>query len=139
MGIPSNGTGKDGSGVKVSERSWHLRYARLFKGEDYIPRDLCGYFWTVMLWLAFPAVMLGTVGVSLWAVGSEVYRHPTEWAVIAGCSVILTALFFGVCFAYQSVTRAVRRRQHTAGAPSLLAEYVKAKKRRLCPLIEVVE
>lgn len=128
--------------VKISERSWHLRYVRWWDGvgnrasdliyrdpdqppKPYTPTNLCGYFWMVTLigpgmffWLLtfFPAVFV------LKYVGLLVF-----WGVMA--------LIRGV----RSLFHAVRpSKAETSNEPNLFVEYVKAKKRRICPLIEVV-
>ena len=127
--------------MRVSERSWHLRFVRWvdegawFRGFlrssadprllPYVPRDLCSYFWRVVG--SFVLLLGITVfGGCIWAIGMTIFGA--------------VALSLWVWRHTQPTVKWVRAQPKSPAAheDGLLVAYVKAKKRRLCPRIEVV-
>ena len=123
--------------MHISARSWHLRWVRRFFGSGYTPRDLCSYFWVVVALTVLPVTAAIVLQVGL---GLLIWRHPTEILialVMAVLSLALTALLFFVVFLIKFLSRALRHDPERP--PNLVVEYLRAKKRRLCPLLTVVE
>lgn len=125
--------------MKVSARSWHVRLVQgMSTGFDhqYVPRDLCSHFWWVVASLAFVALCF-----SVFVVGAMLILF-LLW--IKGF-VVLLPLVGGALVGHLATlaARALVRRVHDAEPvprpPNLFVEYVKSKKHRICPLIEVVE
>lgn len=114
--------------MKISERSWHLRFARwsyrLRSKEGaavYTPTDLCQYVWrglvTGLVFLVMASVIIVVASPLLLA--GAIYDIVTDW-------------------------QSKHPRLSTPAAPraprasNLFVTYLLAKKRRVCPLIEVV-
>ena len=99
--------------MEISSKAWHLRLVRLFE-PGYQPSNLCGYFWRVVLSLLF--------------LGLAIVTLPPLVA------------FFGIgmacAYSYKKVFDHHKPRE--LKKPSLIVEFIKAKKRRVCPLITVV-
>jgi hypothetical protein len=139
--------------VRISERSWHFKLARGFWSHKdsktgvmtvYTPKDLCSYFWAVMVPLVF-LVFLAVGG--MFVVSGFILFLATHWRE----ALIILGIFAG-CFATAGIGwcaqklagylwRRIRRTQVTDdGRPkNIVVAYVVAKKRRICPLIEVVD
>ncbi len=112
--------------MKLSRSSWHYRFLTFAERCDLSPRgvlptDLCSYFWT----LVFAAFMITVAGMLLAAV-----------AVIAlvGSPLLLVA---GGCV-YLWKRFGVRRNgePNFTRPPSLFGAWLRAKKDKVCPLIE---
>ena len=136
--------------MKVSRNSWHFRWLRLVYGEDknyrsistvltpgfmhFIhhdfngPRSLCPYFWAMFFSPAFAGILLLIV--------------PFMW--ILGVTVILlwmslTVLFRSIRWAWRHrPTLALKRRVQSKhnDEPSVVLEFIKARKRNVCPVIK---
>lgn len=115
----------------ISTRSWHYRMIKFFcipwpgkwgtaseaEARKGMPKSLCGYFWYVVLHIVYVVpvlcVLLGTV---------FLLSFPARW------------LCFGVRALWRlrpEKTQAVEKER-----PGLVWQYIRAKKRRVCPLIE---
>lgn len=128
--------------MKVSRSSWHYRLWRFGRENSRSePRDLCRYFWhlalvKVLLPLAVAALaMAGIVGIFV-----TIWRHPIDAAIVVGG--ILGLLVFVIAVGYLAYRREVREEDRRASGappkkPSLTRQYLAARKRKLCPLIEV--
>jgi hypothetical protein len=119
--------------MKISERSWHLRLARLACGQNYRPRDLCSYFWGGIV---FSTAMICAVVVSLLVLASLLVRfmllHLWETLGFLVVVLVVTGILLGVVWVFIRPPK-----DGPKGPPNPLVEYLRAKKRRLCPLIEV--
>jgi len=127
--------------MRVSRHSWHYRLWRVEQMKAH-PTSLCPYFWAVvarlvvcLLGAAIP-IALVVLYVVAWI------NHPAETAVdtavIAGGGVSLVA-------AIALSEWSDRRRQRRLYGPTVIREpnvftsFVKAKKERVCPRIELVD
>jgi hypothetical protein len=174
--------------LTVSNKSWHLRLVRFYL-IYYQPRDLCSYFWMVVLFTlaSIPlAVVMAVIMPIAWiatrieAWGYEANRRYralsklvkplkilalvllgalliaaltvlviallAEWRsiLIALAAIIglLAAMFLFMLLAAWGVDTIAQRRssrEHKPRQPNLIAEFVRAKKRRVCPLMQVAE
>ena len=122
------GRGKAGGmKLRVSEKSWHLRYVRWFKtlddeyrrsGKEYVPVELCGYFWTLMASCAFGLFFLTVL----------IFFSPM-W---------VPALMWEKFWEWRNDRWPPVPKVKTRCQSNILVEFIKAKKRKVCPLIEVV-
>ena len=139
--------------MQVSEQSWHLRYVRFMdaspRGEPYVPRDLCSYFWTVVALVALPTLVgLAVLTVIVFG-GFQLYEafRDNFWttSLIVGIAIGIPITITAVILAIRSIVRwrsgrPVRvKKPKRKKEPGLVRSYLSAKKRRVCPLIEVVE
>ena len=101
--------------IVVRRKSWHYRLVSSWNGGVYKPTNLCSHFWSVVgcifaMGAAIPLTIMAAPILAL-AFGSVwVWNHrPWRWKAV----------------------------EATPHDPNLLVEWLKAKKRRICPLIEV--
>ena len=99
----------------ISSRAWHLRLVR-WVDAGYYPHSLCTHFWAVMGVLAVTPV--GGIAIAV--------------LIVAAIPVIV-----GVWLREHRPHK--KREAATVKEPSLVIEWLKAKKRRVCPLITVKE
>lgn len=140
--------------LRISRRSWHMRLMETQRRPwepPYEPRDLCTHFWNVAGVLALWGVLtvaaitvLGAVGVACyWFVVWHLLPH---WRAYAGLAVVVAGVVMltvgALWVADQIDRRRERRRQQQPKpqrSPGLLRSWLKAKKARVCPLLEVVD
>lgn len=98
----------------VDRNSWHMKLGQLgeSRGNIYQPSNLCIHFWTVVAGM-FLLVIAGTLMIAL--------------AIIVGPPYL----------AYQEIERIRPHKTKREKAPGLVLSWLKAKKQRVCPLIEV--
>ena len=139
--------------LKISDSSWHYRfYVKLW---ELPPKSLCGYFWGLVFgiiflpfWLLLAATqkfrwvrrLLFAVFIA-WAIFVLIAAVIDSWwnlLIIPVGLAVLAAIVIGVLVSIVVIQE--RRGSKPATDPGLSGvtwEYVKAKKRRVCPLIEV--
>lgn len=131
--------------MKVSTNSWHYRFIRGMG--FYPPGNLCAYFWKVVWCCAISAsgVVAATVLVALYAYCVEFalislimqllgYPAGDLFVTFVGC-VFMAIPICGFSF-HIYVTWADKQPAKPYRPPSLLSEYVSAKHRKICPLLD---
>lgn len=150
--------------ITISRDSWHYRlHSMLWKSE---PSNLCSYFWRY-LWMLILYASMGLVScaayflvafafgvlvfVFLLGYSEEQLAELSVWtSSLAGTAVIAALIVMGTfiwvtCKAFigpwlgrRTQRRAARPRAiRTPKEPSLVSEWLKARKNRYCPLITV--
>lgn len=151
--------------MRVSRRSWHYRWFQFLvrpfaatpdahgwtwwflgalqvfaaygeprRGEARLPPSLCGYFWSLVALTALVPMLVFSLVVTF-VVG----------AVAAGFGFVAVSAFRTARGALRGSRRGGRRLLGRPAAPQRerfpnpVVEYVKARKRRVCPLIDVVD
>jgi hypothetical protein len=127
--------------MKIRRTSWHFRVYRLlismwtegpfiFEGarSNHRPKNLCHYFWTVVLMILLLPIWL-VVGVVVGIVLGLAYGIYLLWDSFAAERRIKRA------------ARAVRlgKLQDVPKQLNLMREFLKARKAKVCPLIKVVD
>ena len=97
--------------MQINRRSWHYRYLRVV-GPGSFPSTLCGYVWLLFFTLTIVPVIL----------------------IIASPFILARATFELLLPRFLP-----RRGYRPPRPPSLLLEWLRAKKRRICPLVECTE
>lgn len=131
--------------MNVSKKSWHYRLNTFLNNEYKVEEKdtLCSYFWYTVwniLWCVILAVG-ATAGMYILGRGFAADFGYPMWT-----SVFLGAVFFAVifactagllCSAYYSI-KGVKSLlgKATGGKESLFVSYLKAKKRKICPMID---
>ncbi len=113
-----------GVNMKVSRNSWHSRLVRWYE-PSYRPHDLCGYFWHVVLAILFSPFVITMIGAV---------------AVLAAPFILLWK--GGGWTRHRFNKRGYLRAKpyvRVAHDPSLLMAWLRAKKGKYCPLIELDE
>lgn len=130
--------------MKVSRNSWHYRlwkYGREPYGGE--PRDLCRYFWHILLMkILVPIVVIGLVITGIVAILVSVWNHPLDAAIVVGIALGLVVLLVAVGYFHQRREDREEERRNSGAPrkePGLARQYLAARKRKLCPLIEVVD
>jgi len=116
--------------MKINRKSWHYRIRKFWSFDD--ARNLCSYFWsTVWATALFPIVPVVALFVllfltaPLWGI----------WIDSQGFNIIIGIFeIFGLCVFWYEYRK--EEYKHTVREPSLVKEFVKAKKQKICPLIE---
>ncbi len=139
--------------MEISRKSWHYKRANSF---NFVPsKSLCLYFWQVVWgvvfwWILLPvSVVIFTValfGCLPLAVGTfliDVFGYVETgpkwvkalWGFGAGYLFFLTFFTLMGAFAYYRKVKS-RKDSTTKKEDNLFIAYIKAKKRKICPLIE---
>lgn len=134
--------------MKVNRNSWHYRLWRWGRDDRYShkrsePRDLCRYFWHI----AIVKMLLPLIGASLIVAGivAIVIKAANDPLTVG---LVILAILGGLAVAFglaEFFDRRADLRQRREWDPSLRKEpgivrqYLRARKRRICPLIEVVD
>jgi len=128
--------------MKISINSWHYRY--IGRHWDLNPNNLCSYFWKTVF--SIVAWALGFVFGSIVAVGAAIILAYPIWQFFFGINdagiILSTCAWLGVWFATQYHYRQYLLRtgkvveDYTVREPGLTRQYLAAKKRKVCPLIE---
>lgn len=102
--------------------------------KPYVPRDLCSYFWFV--WSIFFMVPFAIATTPIW-----MFCQVVDWS-FRFIVFVLLGMVSAVLFVYDEWVRKIlpKRRPKTEKAqPNIFIAYLKARKSRICPLIEVVK
>ena len=153
-------SGEAGKVLKISGRAWHLRLVR-FWNRTYSPKNLCPYVWVVSSYLFWSVGLIMTLPVfgPLMAIIYLLFRFysryatdPSNWddeiVPMTGKGFLglwLASLLFPLTVTgatlgilgdvwYQHRGPAETKQTHK---PSLIWEFIKAKKRKVCPMIEI--
>lgn len=135
--------------MKVKTTSWHYRLWRFGREADWKePRDLCRYFWHIFIVkVLLPAAAATLVLMGIGFLAYIIWSNPITTVVVLGFVVLGVVLLIGLGFLIKKMVdrnkRLKEERLHLPPEPepdpSVLFEYLKARKQKLCPLIEVVK
>jgi glucan phosphoethanolaminetransferase (alkaline phosphatase superfamily) len=138
--------------MTVRRTTWHYRLWKIGRKSDSEPYSLCKYFWHIfLLKVILPAALAGLVLVGIGSLVWVIVKNPVEAGLATAVAAILVAIVLGIIVLVKSTEerRAARKKQREYVAamtppkppkePSLFWEFIKAKKRKVCPLIQVVD
>ncbi len=120
--------------MQVSRRAWHYRFLEYLECET--PRNLCSYFWMVVLHMLMCVVFVALAVAMMGLILSPILAIWFEWfeqLVIVGY-VIWIAILVIVWLHYRYWKRT--QRGYVKPPDGLTLSWVKAKKDKVCPLIE---
>ena len=125
--------------MKVKRSSWHYKLGLLGDTEPYND-NLCRYFWRLVGRLAIFLVFLFLALYVPFFVGYLVYL----FCVGPFISNVIMASFVVLSIALSTMVIKVFRKKlgkpiGTFGENNIVVEYIKAKKRKVCPIIEYVD
>lgn len=128
----------------INKDSWHYKLVKNMSNKA-MPTTLCSYFWTVV---GAILEVLSLVALSLLAIGciiSVILVATLGIYVVTGAEIIWVLgcqliLIKGALIIYRETPYYIRemyKREHQVKArkPSLLMEYLRAKKEKVCPYI----
>ncbi len=113
--------------MEINSDSWHYKFYSLGHGEGLVPdrTNLCSYFWRTMLGLGIATFIVVFTLCFLVFIGFMAYNHTAGFFMVVGGIVAFLGLLF--LNEYWRDTE-----------PGLLRAYLRAKKERVCPLVEIV-
>ena len=105
-----------------SSQAWHIRLCKLvYVGHNYKPTNLCSHFWyTMIACVAFLMVGVAAISVGIYCILS----WPIRWPISSALEWHHTR--------YQKISHVSQPRE-----PNLIWAWLVARKRRVCPLIQV--
>lgn len=129
--------------MKVKTSSWHYRLWRAGRESSRSqPRDLCRYFWHLFLVkILLPLALVGFALLGLGALALAIWGNPAETGIIIGGLALIVIVVLAVALAgrkYSQRPMKSKKKVEVEKEPSVLLQYLSARKRKLCPLIEVV-
>lgn len=136
--------------LKVRKTSWHYRLWRLGRENPRSqPKNLCQYFWHIaLLKVLLPATLASFVLLGVGALIWVIWGHPLATGLIVLSALVAIAIGVGAVVlirkaveAHQarSYKRKITRAPRPPKEPSLFWAMVKARKAKMCPLIEVID
>ena len=129
--------------MRISARSWHMRLARHLD-EDYQPRNLCHHFWVTVASVLFLKAVIGfVIGVFIAspilaiivALQGWLVKDSDWWLAMMPSSVGWG--FVGLVILVVLVKSLLSRTPQKP--PGLVRSYLRARKDKLCPMIEVTD
>lgn len=140
--------------MKVKRTSWHYWLWKFGRNEKSEPKDLCRYFWhIVLIKLALPLAIVGFVLLGIGALMWVIYGHPVFTGIVILGALLVAGLLIGLVFLIERLNERkaykraeARRNPQPPREPGptrvwfgLLRQYLAARKRKICPLIEVID
>lgn len=130
--------------VKINSKSWHYRWYTLLNNIE--PTNLCGYFWFVLLSILIIVLVSSAVLGFAILVAVKLFTWDWQWlqgiGIGLGVLVVMFALIAGLSLGIEKVARFVKgklpKKQQPSSFWKVTKEFVKAKKSRFCPIIEVI-
>lgn len=121
----------------IKRTSWHYKVRRF--GRDRLPyRDnLCRYFWGVVWGIVWPILLFCGGGI---LVGCLVYNYFTNPFIISD-TIMLIFILLSITLPILVIwwVRVKIGKPPKMPCENIFFEYLRAKKRRICPLIEYID
>jgi hypothetical protein len=136
--------------LRIGKNSWHYWLWKLGRDENSRPKNLCKYFWHIaIVKVLLPAILASFVLLGVATLGWLIWGHPVEFGVGLMLLVGGTAAVVGVIKLTETyvehrrevaMTRPPKpKKPKKEKKPNIFFEFLKARKRKMCPLIEVVD
>lgn len=130
--------------LKISRTSWHYRMWKLVHQHSE-PRNLCRYFWANVFTIVIPTVICSFALAGLTALLWLIWSNPIESALTVGAIGLAAVLITLTVLLVKDQARRSRMRpvvikpHKKPKPPGVLRAYLVARKKKMCPLIEVVD
>lgn len=133
--------------LKIKKNSWHYRLWCLGRSGTSQPHNLCKYFWHLAIIKIVIPIVLATfvllgVGALIWVI----WGHPVQTGLALLLTVVALLLLIGVV---KLIERMVQRHHEkvmlaepkpkVVKEPGVVRTFLKARKQKMCPLIQVVD
>lgn len=137
--------------TQISTKSWHFKWLQHLGLVNSItwqdgtvevyssPKSICPYFWQVFFTTVFP---LGLAA----ALVSFMVTHPMifGWSVVGllaliACSAVIVGIAFAGVFGTETLKDYLNNRPYNPNKTNFVVEFAKAKKNKVCPLIEYTD
>jgi hypothetical protein len=120
--------------MRVNRESWHYKWKKLIIGEYNMYGNLCAYFWGCVLSIALPAIFTFLIIIVAILFIVAMFTDPLFFNVLIitifgiGCII----LPFIAIYWYRKKTI----KQYLVPGEEIVIEFIKAKKNKICPLID---
>ena len=127
--------------MKIRSGSWHYRLWKWGRDNpNSQPVDLCRYFWHIMLVkIMLPmtslVIVLSLLGFLIFLVVTHLFQASVILATVAG----IALLFGGSIYLDKRSKDKKEGRPVVVKEPGIVRQYLKARKAKVCPLIEVID
>ncbi len=143
--------------MKISKQSWHYQLYQLMERLDivtmYDKNDLCSYMRGLIISISIPITMiLSPYTAYLFHITGVLDSHPPLvsflvlaglflWTIVGLIADCLLIFVIGIHYINKYIISKIpkREKQQKEKKPNILIEYLKAKKQKICPLIEFEE
>ena len=131
--------------LKISDRSWHYRLWRFGRESHTEPKDLCRYFWHILIVkLLLPGVILtlavsGIVLLALLVWNNLATSAMIVAAIVLGAAILAWIFYLAYRLDKRSAAKKASRELEPPREPGVVRSYLVARKRKVCPLIHVEE
>jgi hypothetical protein len=144
--------------LQVRANSWHYWVWRLGRAEYKRPKNLCRYFWHCTFKIVAALIVTGLMVTGITAIGILIWSFPIVFSKVVILLAIAAGLFVVLGYIVgawvdrrkatederekKKVERLVAKSQEPPKPPSTLGliwAFIKAKKEKYCPLIQVVD
>lgn len=122
--------------MKINKNSWHYKFLNKHMNVYPIKNNLCGYFWQVVGHLALSVFVLTSCLFIVLTMLSPLllfFKFKINEFLVAG--IIIDILI--ILILLPALLRKIFKKP--IGSNNLILEYIKAKKSKLCPIIEFVD
>jgi hypothetical protein len=125
--------------MKVSKKSWHYKWVDTVWVETYIPHtgnNLCKYFWMLVWSITAPILIALFVCFILFGVGYTLFMDGIHWGFFnIGIALFMLSLFIIPIIAISAFRKYISN-DTAIHTPTLLSEFIRAKKDKVCPMID---
>ncbi len=127
--------------MKISKSSWHYKLIKRYEEEP--ANNLCVYFWQVVLGLLIPVFIIGAVSFIIFFIISDTLIFMS--GVIGFILFVLFLVYVGLPLYDKYIepfyNKYIKRepkplKPKKDKKPNLTIEYLKAKKQKICPILE---
>ena len=129
--------------MKVSTNSWHYRLHKFLQNE--IPKSLCAYFWKLVFSVLHIAAALAGLIFFFVLIGFLILWYPfsiSDYKIIHPVLEVIVAFITGLgASALVGYTWYMTKRKISDDTTpdGVIMAYFKAKKAKVCPIIEIVD
>ncbi len=123
--------------IQIRKDSWHYRFYSRFYGRWARPGDLCSYarglLFAVLGYGFLATMILLCSGVLIILIVGSIMEYPAATGIVVGSLVVAAGLIFALIKLGPKINKKFLSEDSLPGA------YLKAKKEKYCPLVELVD
>jgi len=136
--------------LEISKNSWHYRLWMLGRDSTSRPKNLCKYFWHLAIFkILLPFVLGSFVLLGIGALLYVIWGHPAVTAITILATLLCVGLVVGLIELGQRLYDKHQAKVELAllnpeppkpkKEPGVLRTFLKARKQKMCPLIQVID
>ncbi len=124
--------------MRIKKSSWHYKLNML--GDHTQSKTLCTYFWCSIFKILGLTFIFSFASLILYSIGMTTYDYWTS-LFFGMITVILLFILFSACLPSLVIhfLRKISKKPLETQCSNIAMEYIKAKKRKVCPIIEYVD